>query len=602
MLIWLILTLLPAYAAPRMGPVPPLPGQEKEAPKDPPQRPATPNDALALVVADLKTLDAESRLYTRYVWVTDAELEQLQCVSLGFNYVSRATTLIRPVPLGVGSLMVARVDLRHYAPRERETEEWIRLWEEFRFDPAFNILITKGTLKFATDLGVKIPDAKKVVQKVQRREFKDQKIYDNQGKKQYYDDKTGKYYDQPYLDEPYNVTVSAIDGDVLRVVGLHLDPALVAYAVDVTHSQAPVVSHGYFLTRLLTTVQGKGVAKTLYGGLYYDFAGTRKGAKKGTDEDVLFEQLGVGNVEKGITAAKIFDDLRTDQRVAVFRSGVTGKPRRVDMLPTLAGRESRGLISVTHDLKAQDIDIDTHPIMNLLDFKDAAREVIFVRVNGLHGFALFNGEGILQEAVPQDVATDGSIPFPNFQVLQPAISCIRCHASEGGWRLLENDVKKLTTELDIFDDVGSRKSQPDVIDRLRGLYAGDMERKLLPFSRDDYAAAVLQAAGPWKKSKDQLDVVKVSGGRLAEEFAAYNYNQVDAARALRYLGEESPKDPKEAKSLLKKLLPPVPVDAGGFVREDPRLGILFAGGRINRTDWDLLAGFLHARLKARKQQ
>lgn len=563
----------------------------------------TPDMAWALAAADLKTLDENTRYHTRYVWVTTAREKAFKLVNLTMNYISRATGEPRRAEaVGAGPLMLARIDLRMFAPQgnpgEGDLKEFTEVWEELRFDPAMNLLLTKDTLQFAGD--IKLPEGKaRTVTKTQRRELKDQAgPYKKDGKDLYWDKKTDTYHPNPWVDEPYQVTVGGdpFDGnDVVRVVAPYLDPADVEYVCNATHSQAPVVSHRYFVTRALTQFQGKDLFQTIYGGLYYRFVNIKKGAKKGTDLDVLIEDLGLGNVAQGVTAEKLFDRLRSDQRTAMSYSGVTSRPRRVDVFKTPAGRDSQGIISVTHDLAREDIDIGKHPLMNLLDFKDTAREVIFERPNGLHGFALYNGQGVLQDVVPQNVTSDGTVPHPQHNVLQPPISCIRCHMVEGGWRVAENDVIKLARELDIIDDLGElkrKKDQPDVIDRLVGLYRGDLERKVLPRARDDYAFAILQATGPWPGSKDQTDIVRLTGQFLADEFSAYNFARVDARAALVDLGIDPPEKDKDCAKALKKALGPPP---GGL--EDVRQGMLYAGGQDVRHDYDLAYAFMLSRVR-----
>ena len=514
-------------------------------------------------------LPLPDRQYARYIWVTPDEedfAEVTQALSHAVNSVSNTAVIRRPVPLGKDKLLILRVDVRDYS--DGRTEEFIGAWEELKFDPRFNLLLTKDTLKFATEA----PEFPKVRKKV---------------KVPPYVAEDGKTYDYKYVTETSKE-------DVVRVVGEHLDPKNVTVLVDATRSQAPIVSHPYFVTRALTAVKDRGLFKTVYGGLYYDLLVIKRGFEKGTDEDNLLERLGIGNVAAGVTAEKVFDKLRSDQRVAVFRSGVTGRPRRVDFLKTLASRDSQSLYVTTHDLKAQDIDIGQHPIMNLLKFKDAAREAIWELPNGLLGYVLFDGNGTLQDEVPPDVAADTTIPAPYGTRLQPAISCIRCHKTTRGWQPVKNDVKQLLSKfLDVFDDA-AKKRQDEAVVRIAGLYAGDPEFKLLPRGRDDYSSAVLRATGPWKKSKDQTDIAERVSDKLREIYARHNYRLIGASDALSDLGVTDVKE-EDAPAKLREVLPPVPIFDGGFIREDPRIGALMSGLSINRVDWDLVYAFAAAR-------
>jgi hypothetical protein len=341
--------------------------------------------------------------------------------------------------------------------------------------------------------------------------------------------------------------------------------------------------------------------------LYPDLTGIRRHNKQGSDEDNLLERLGVGNVKQGVRAADIFNALRSDQRVAVFQSQVTGRPRRVDVLRTLAGRDSQSIFIITQDLRNADVDIGTHFMLNLLDLakgvKVAAKEAIWEAPNGLHQFALFNGDGQLQDEAPPDVVADTTIPPPYGTRLQAAIGCIRCHAPNSGWRTLENDVKRLTGPggVDIFGD-NDKKNQADVVERLVGLYGGNLELKLLPRARDDYNNAILQATDVWKASKkSNADIATLANNHLAKVYAGYWHQKVDAARALRDLGIEV-KDPKKAREQLAKLLPSAGLlttnGEAVYIQEDGRIAALKVGIPIIRADYDLIRALVRQRARA----
>ncbi len=522
-------------------------------------------DAVLMALQDLPGNGAFANPYVRYIWIEDGDPETAQVVSLILNYISRASVIKRPAIIGKEKLMLVRVDLSDYSGKN-DLAELIDVWEEFRFDPRFNLLITKDTLKFAT--GIDIPKSKRVVQKL---------------------DAGGKVVDEQ------EKVVALGAGDVVRVPAPHIGDPLLLLS-EVLGTEAPIITSGYFLTRATTTVQGEGVFKTIYGGLYYQLSGIKRNSKKGTDEDNLLEALGVGNVDKGITAEKIFDDLRSDQRVAMFRSNVTGHPRRIDLLRSLASRDGQGLVWVTHDLKKSSIDIGQHPVLNLLDFKDDAREFIAEKRNGLHLFALFNGAGKLQDEVPPDIAADTTIPIPHGTVLEPARSCLVCHGKQGGLHVASNDVRKLRAgRINAFGDQKSKNGQLDDLDRLLGLYDGDLEFKLNPRARDDLANATLQATGVWKGSKDQTDVVPLAAGKIADVFKKYNYDLVDATQLLRDLGLEVA-DAKEAPAILRKILPLPPVVGDEILQEDARIGALLVGLSLGRTDYDLAYAFAALRI------
>lgn len=503
-------------------------------------------DAVAAAHADSLRL-AQAECY-RYLWCPEVALDQ-KCAALALNEVSKATAVYRPAP--VGDLL--RVDLRRLSRNERDLEELSHLWEAFRYDPAFSILVTPDQLRFAEAAGA----------------------HAHKG--------------------------SA--ASVVRVDGLHLDPVLLHELQHRLHTEAPVVEWRYFAWRALTTIKDKGVYADVWGGCYYELRGIHKSKVKGaTDLDVLLDQVGVGNVAAGLTADRLFDRLRSDQRAGLFRSGVTGKPRRVDFFHGPDSRLGTGAVSVTHDLRDQDVDIGTHPMFNLLDFQAAATEVIIEGTNGFPVYTIHGDKGQLLDEAAQEVVTDRTVPSPFPPRLQPALSCIACH-EEDGWRPVANDVKTMLarrlTSLDAFGDL-TKKDQLDAVDRLAGLYAGDFGKQLRR-ARDDYAETVLKAAGPWPGSKDQTDVVKVGMGRLAQRVRDYWYTAVSPQQALYELGIEAPAD--QAAAVFAALMPPDrALDAGGYYQESPTLGALKEGLSVNRSDWDLVKGFAAVRAVDRLKQ
>lgn len=535
------------------------------------RRLTTPDAALKLALADLRQLPEPIQLFTRYLWVQDADAETIQALSLTVNLVSRGPVIVRPLP--VAGAFLLRIDLPSYYPDEADLSDAVKIWEEFQFDPKFNLLLTADTLKFAAQLGIDLaPHRKAQWIKVTVAPYRasDGQVY------------TWRWERRDTV-------------ELACVAGRHVDPAALAELIDRTRSLAPVVSADYFLVRALRQFQGAGIYKQIFGGLYYQLCGVKKSQQKGvTDEDLFFEQqLGIGNTKAGVTARQIYDRLRSDQRAAVFRSNVTGKPRQIEELPVPVGRDIQGRVFFTHDPKDEDVDLGQHAMLNLLALRDAAREVLYPRPNGLLGAALCNGQGALQDLVPPDVAADRTVPAPYTAQLEPIISCLRCHGPNDGYQPVRNDVAALTKRLDIFNDLSAKnQTQANVVSRLAGLYSGDLERVVMPRARDDQAALVLRASGTWR-GQDQARAAAIGFAKISDLFGRYWYEQVDEKRALAELGVEGG-------SLEKLLLPAAPIDAGAgrpIIPEDPRIGALEAGLSISRVDWSLVYSFAATRIR-----
>lgn len=597
--LWAALTLLLALSL-LLGQQPAVPAPKIEI------LPGT-SDVLMAAFKDIMNVPEAHRPFFRYLWVRDGTLPSLRGDVFALNVVSRGSGPYRPEIIKDRGVLLLRLDLRAVAPKERDLKEWLKIWEDFQFDPSFSLFTTPGSLKFAV---ASFPDwegqgwvcrSRKVAEDCPPYVHTDGHTY------------TARWVKKVVGAVEKFKLKEVQDAELIRIPAPDLNQTLWAQLVLLTGSLAPVVSDDYFVARALAAIEDRGIYAQIYGGRYYQLAGIRQTREKNaTDEDQIFEDLGVGDIKGGKKAIDILNALRGDRRVAVFRSQVTGGPRQVEFFRTLTGAidETSGLISVTSDLKTQGIDIDQHPLANLLNFKRDAREGIFEKANGFHGYFLTNGDGKLQAEAPPDVARDHTVPAPHPTRLQSCISCISCHEANGsdGWIEVGNDVKKLLDRrksgVDIFTDLSIKKAiQSDVIDRLARLYSGNPERALQK-GRDDYAAAVLKATGPWEEDKaGQTTVVKLAATRVVQQWRKYFYDLVTPQTALRELGI-AVGDAKDAEKILFSLLPPdkraavaVPELGDVLIPEDPRIAALRCGVSIGRFDWDLTRAFVAERVQ-----
>lgn len=547
---------------------------------------------------------------TRYIWNPSADPENVKAMAFALNTISRTDTLKRPVAVAGGLLI--RLNILDYAARERDIREWSETWEELHFDPCFSLLITRDTIDLLEFPDGEAPRVKRRVKRV-KEILVDVPAYVHEGRTW-----TQKRKDVEVIETVETSVLDLTKDDdfqVVRIEGTHLDARAVAALQLQTGSQAPVVSLGYFTSRALSQIQDQGVFKEVYGGLYYRFRGFRR-AKKGdkfTDEDLLFEDLGIGNIKAGDTAEKFFDRLRSDRRGVILRSAITKKMRRWDLYPLSNYRDGQGVFGLTHDVGDGDIDVGQSAIKNLVLVRDRAREGIFTLPNGLHGFVLINSaDGSFANEVPPDVAHDNKIPAGFTQRLQPAIGCIRCHGAHDGWQPLKNDVLTLLAgyqdgfgnrrRLDIFADTTKKDEPiPGTLARLAGQYAGRADKQLMR-GRDDYAEAVMRCTGPWKQGGDQTDVAKRVSAKISDIWAAYNWDEVNAGRALLEMGVEF-QPGKQLETLRAVLAPSKDSRIGNITPEDTTIGSLLAGLEVGRREWDLAFSFAATRaLKNLAQQ
>lgn len=594
--VWLTAAALPLLALADDGPRAP-PGND--APPRPrpfvwPTRTVVPANAVAWAWEDLQRLSSRDAPYVRYVWCETKE--QAKRLSLTLNYNSRVGLVYRP-PLAV--MQVIRVDLRWLYDRGKDLDEALALWENFRYDPRFSRLVTGDGIKGQALVEAAVQkEWKRVAVTVPRYKHTD-----------------GYYYTQKWEWREVEVPAAkaaAVKKEVLVVdeVSRVVDQKMWLDLVKTTGSEAPLVSAGYLIPRMLGTKKFRGLFKELYGGLYYDFTGiaqVRAAAEKSgkADLDEYLKRLRVDTGAKGFLA--FFNELPSSQKLAMFRSDVTSLPRAVVWFSTLAVRPGEGasIVFVTMDLLEEDVDIGRHPLYNLVNNKPRAYEVIALRGNTLQEYTLFGEDGQLLDEGDINVAADHEVPKPYHPVLESGIGCIRCHGPKDGWQPMRNDAIKIIKRggVDVLDDVsvGDKNDpyrQEKAVALIARLYSGSPDLALSR-ARDDYAQAVLRATGRWDGLDDQKAIIPEVSAGLARDWAGYKYTMVDRAYALKDLGFQVEVDRVEF--WFKVLVvPDRRADTGkGFVQEDPAIAALHEGVLINRSDYDLVRDYLAERVERR---
>jgi len=269
----------------------------------------------------------------------------------------------------------------------------------------------------------------------------------------------------------------------------------------------------------------------------------------------------------------------------MFKSKVTDRLRVIEVHPILTGRGFAAWFRITSDIAKGGIDVDDSPIANLLDgIKPKAREAIWTRSNGMPGFALFNGDGKLQESAPDDTVRDGRSRPPQLSVIESCFTCIRCHSVYDNWQETTNDVKKMieSRKIDILGDL-SRKDNRDAVTRIAGLYLGDFS-DVARDSRNKYVQHIYNITGPWSRSKDQTDLARIVSNEMDNIMQRYYHTAVTPKIALEEMGYAV--DEKTAADFLAKKV--VGLDNRDVIITDSRLAGLLSNLAINRYEWDLL--------------
>lgn len=350
-------------------------------------------------------------------------------------------------------------------------------------------------------------------------------------------------------------------------VALHSGPDKHLLLATLTGSAAPILRADWFITKILSTLDG---------GQYYKLRGIVARPEKGTAEEAFHASLGADPKQAAA--------LRSDERLAQWFSHVTGKPRAIEFFYATNSRPSLGpsLLTITRDYFDGPIDGRRHVLKNLLSYQFDGSEQIGSLPNGMLAFALFDAAGGLVDVAPQNLVTDRTVPAPHTANLQPAISCIRCHASEEGWKAAQNDIALVTGgkfAVDIFDDESSPEDVADTLDRLAGLYGGDIAEPLR-VARTTHAKAVFALTG--KEPAPVMEYVGATYNRYAFEAITPRIACADAGYAV---------SDEKAVALFNQLCPPLPANSAGVSPESITIASLRAWTKekpiwIPRSDWE----------------
>lgn len=509
-----------------------------------------PSEAVGLAYADVLTLPEADRPHARYVWVQVPTDEARAVLNFAVQTaVSQSSVLVAPQFVAEGNLL--RLDLRSLAPQADQFRRLAEVWES-QADPYFYFVNKVSS---------------EVVEDVAPYKHTDGKTYNKKRVKKVVDVKAWAVH-----------TAHGNDG---APEGLSLE----------TKSATPIVAQSHFVSKALSVDNG---------GLYYRFMGfdANPAGQKQTDQDFVLSLFGASESASG--------KLRSDERTAQWFSQVTGKPRRVDFFYGTGVRPSAGvpLVTLTHDPQDGDIDPRQHPVKSLLNSKDRARELILQRPNGTLAYAIFDSNGKLQNTVPDNVAKDHTVPAPFTARLQPAISCISCHGPNEGWQPCPNDVQVMLKaaisgkRFNVFDDESSRDNPQDVLDRLAGLYSGNIDEPLqLAREAHERVCYKIGTAAKWKTEPARY--ARTLSATVTSQVYGHWFDPITPQIACRELGYEVTED--QAAEAFAKLVPLLPPNAAGVSTDDPTFATLRAWTkehplRVSRSDWELV--FNDAMLRA----
>lgn len=348
-------------------------------------------------------------------------------------------------------------------------------------------------------------------------------------------------------------------------------PGQAPYTVNNPHYQSLIVNTGSSIPIVRLDWLIATIAQSEAGGRYYEAARIKRRGNKGESaEETFLKSMGAF---RDVTLS-----LNTDNR-SLVQSSVTARRRVIEYMSTLGVRPNNGaaIVWITRDLGyLEEKDPRKNFVLNLglRDYKYTASEIIALKADGHPKFALFDGEGNLQDSAPGNVVADNTLPlnpslltdpktlgpFSGHALLQASISCLSCHGVEKGYRSFKN--------------IANTRNLVPLIDRRK--FEGQPTKPLFRSRTDTTEATFLDSKG--------LTVEQGYSGlvKLANE---YQYSLLSPEKCLRELGINVPQGVSPT-DYFNRVVPPFVPQGGVPPIENPLIGFIREGTPILRSDWE----------------
>lgn len=306
----------------------------------------------------------------------------------------------------------------------------------------------------------------------------------------------------------------------------------------------PILDGRRIVASILASAEVQGISPR-----YYGVRGLEPGKTK------LEEYLR----SRGSSLEKVRELLSLEQSL-LNQSNVTGKERVVMAWRGQGVRPSvgTGLVSMTMDMLDENVaDSKKSFVRNLLIEEADGYELILEKSSGWHEFTIWDGTETLVAEAPPNLVTDRLVPNPHTTRLQGAISCIRCHGGEEGWKEFES----WFPEDENFGIAGDSTGDfdPDNYDRISSLYGGDL-LPVLAAGRDTLATRIFTVT--------RNDDPASASAAVAGVYNEYVYGKIKEDSVFSETGAESWED-----------FHPIP---------DPKVNALKRGIPMSRADFEVL--------------
>jgi hypothetical protein len=440
-----VLALLLIFAA-----VPSTPSAKAQVPAPVLEPIYTPDSSVKFALADLATIDPEFQPYIRYLSLYNVPKIHRQAVgetvSFVINSLSRRKQIYIPVFTGGSDQTVIRLNLKDY---DIDPAQFDKLGKEGSGvrpfpDPYFHYLLQKGDVRKTKKQKVQKEVEKEVEKTVNKKKLVFSGYYD-QFRQPIYREEIVKEVVKEVVKQTIEVEEDVADGFEKKVVFAQapwLDPVAIAQLTAATNSEVPILRADWF------------VVNATLPPAYYNFL--ELGNKEADFQKLVFADV------------KLAEKARSQFKAVAVTSVVARNNRTLTRSPTFTD----GYYWESHDsLKSID---DRNYLLNFLNEKFDAKEIIGTLPNGLQAYFVTDGAGNRVDFADPNVATDYTSVD---RIVRTGRSCMICHSE--GIKPIEDNVRLLNRKLQNLESIKLLITDEKQAYQVFDLFGSDLDKKIV---------------------------------------------------------------------------------------------------------------------------
>ena len=417
----------------------------------------TPDTSVKFALADLASIDPSIQPYIRYLSLYNVPKVHRQkigeTVSFVINSLSTRRQIYIPVFVGGSDSTVIRLNLKDY---NIDPKQWDKLGKEGSGvrpfpEPYFHILLSEANCNFMDKNGIKYTkpgqkaENKKTEKKKVQKEVKRQKQvftgYYDQLRRPIYETRT--VTETIEVEEEVPVTVpDVVAGGAIFTQAPWLDPVAISQLMTLCNSECPIFRADWFIVNATLPPA------------YYNFLGLGKKEKD-------FEGLVFANEELAKKA-------RSQFKAVVVQSMVARNNRTLVRSPTF----TNGYYWASHDV-LNSIN-EKNLLINFLNEKFDASEIIGTLPNGLQAYFVSDGKGNRLDFANPDVAIDNTAVD---RIVRTGRSCMVCHAE--GIKPIEDNIRLLNRKLTNLESVRLMVTDEEQAYQVVDLFGSDLDKQIV---------------------------------------------------------------------------------------------------------------------------